>query len=709
MSQRYGTIVTDVGKGLIAEALAKGEKLSITKAAVGDGGGTYYMPNPGMVELKRQIWSGGINSVEIGESTNTIEVTAVVPSHVGGFTIREIAVYTDSDDIFAICNTPDTEKVLITSGAIGEMEIKIRIEVSNTDVITFVVDPNIIAATKRDLEKHDKSANAHENLLGPIEEKTEENTTAIEMLEEDITEIRDETQTKVDKEQGKGLSTNDFTTTYRQQIDGNKQNIALLQSDKEPLIKNAPIKTSMVDADTMPLSDSTTANLSKKISFANLKTSLKSYFDTLYSKYTHPTYTVRSAGLYKTAVDSTGHVSTATLVTANDLPAASTTQKGVVQLSDSVANTSNVQAATPSAVKQVYDMTKIEAGTVNLYRELHGLTVGSPRIDDMLKCISDNMGIGGRRMATIEFTFTNATAGNAVQPLSNIPFRLLKNTTLIGSYVTDANGKVYINSDDETAAFTAEFQPVFPMWTTVKTFQFFVPPLQNQPTVGVNVGVNLAFPLKITSSVNFSVLPQFASKRYDAFCVGGGAGGAGHAYVVGGLSSGGGGGGGYTTTIRSKTLGATMAVNIGYGGSGASHMDYGHYGGGTTSLVSGEMNCSASGGKGDDNYFQGGDGGSGGGSYSTGGGSDGANGAGSRGGAGQGTTTRAFGESWGELFSGGGGSGGGKDGLGGAGGGGTYGPGAAGTGGGGASYSINGWEYGGCSGGSGTAIIRLAQ
>lgn len=176
MSQLYGTFVTDIGKGLIAEALAKGIKLNITKAAVGDGGGAYYMPAPDMIKLKRQTWSGEINSVEIGGSTNTIEVVAVIPSDVGGFTIREMAIFTDDGKMFAICNTPDTEKVVITSGAAGEIEVVIRIEVSNTDAISFIIDPNVILATKSDIEKHNKAADAHkalfEKVAGSIEAVT---------------------------------------------------------------------------------------------------------------------------------------------------------------------------------------------------------------------------------------------------------------------------------------------------------------------------------------------------------------------------------------------------------------------------------------------------------------------------------------------------------------------------------------------------------
>lgn len=69
-------------------------------------------------------------------------------------------------------------------------------------------------------------------------------------------------------------------------------NITSLQTvldEKEALIKNAAAKTTLVDADTLPLSDSAASSGTKKITFANIKTVLKTYFDTLYNNYVHPT------------------------------------------------------------------------------------------------------------------------------------------------------------------------------------------------------------------------------------------------------------------------------------------------------------------------------------------------------------------------------------------------------------------------------------
>jgi len=53
---------------------------------------------------------------------------------------------------------------------------------------------------------------------------------------------------------------------------------ALFTSD----LTDATGKTTPVDADTLPINDSAASNVLKKVSWANLKATLKSYFDTLY-------------------------------------------------------------------------------------------------------------------------------------------------------------------------------------------------------------------------------------------------------------------------------------------------------------------------------------------------------------------------------------------------------------------------------------------
>ena len=189
--------------------------------------------------------------------------------------------------------------------------------------------------------------------------------------------------------------------------------------------------------------------------------------------------------------------------------------------------------------------------------------------------------------------------------------------------------------------------------------------------------------IKFLSSGTFTPLKAMT---IDAFLVGGGGGGQSP-----------GGGGGYTTTAKSIALTANVdyTITVGAGGAAGAIFTPGTDGGNSEAF-----GYSAAGGQRANSNTQGGNGGSGGGSsvqgHGSNGGSDGGNGSGKTPGIGQGTTTREFGESTGDLYSGGGG--GKAEGLGGAGGGGNYNEdGEANTGGGGG---------GSGSGGSGIVIIR---
>mgnify|MGYP006935595405 FL=1 len=165
----------------------------------------------------------------------------------------------------------------------------------------------------------------------------------------------------------------------------------------------------------------------------------------------------------------------------------------------------------------------------------------------------------------------------------------------------------------------------------------------------------------------------------DVFLVGGGGGSPSKTTSTDyGTVHSGGGGGGYTKTQKSVSVSVNSAISVSIGAGGGA----GSSGGTTTVKVNGSTYSASGGAAGGAPWFNGnntvcgsgGSGGSGGGSASSGGfaggsgGSDGGNGSSGKSnvfpvgsaGSGQGTTTRAFGESSGELYSYGGSGGGGS-------------------------------------------------
>lgn len=91
MENTYFAIVTDLGARKMLEAVNEGKKVNITHFAVGDGGGGYYTPSVEMTQLKNEVWRGAVNSCRISEeSENLLIIESVIPSDIGGFTIREM-------------------------------------------------------------------------------------------------------------------------------------------------------------------------------------------------------------------------------------------------------------------------------------------------------------------------------------------------------------------------------------------------------------------------------------------------------------------------------------------------------------------------------------------------------------------------------------------------------------------------------------------
>lgn len=160
---KYGSIVTTKGKEKITKAILEGKKVNIIEFAAGDGGGQYYQPTEIQTALNGEKWRGAVQECKVNpDSPNLIEIIAVIPPNEGGFTIREIGAFDDEGNLIVIANCPDTEKVIITTGAAGEVKLVIYMEISNAEVIELKVDPFTVSATKADLEEHNKNPNAHE-------------------------------------------------------------------------------------------------------------------------------------------------------------------------------------------------------------------------------------------------------------------------------------------------------------------------------------------------------------------------------------------------------------------------------------------------------------------------------------------------------------------------------------------------------------------
>lgn len=118
---------------------------------------------------------------------------------------------------------------------------------------------------------------------------------------------------KVDKVDGKGLSTNDYTTEEKNKLAGITSGAEVNQN----AFSNVVVGSTTIAADSK--TDSLTIVAGDNITLTPDATNDKLTITAKDTVYTHPTYTSKSSGLYKVTVDGTGHVSATTAVAKSDI------------------------------------------------------------------------------------------------------------------------------------------------------------------------------------------------------------------------------------------------------------------------------------------------------------------------------------------------------------------------------------------------------
>lgn len=141
------TIFTDYGQQLITEAIANKTTINITKIAVGDGMGAIYTPVSTQTALKRETWSGPIDSVQVNPTNkNQVIFEGIVGANVGGFYIREIGLYDQANKLVAISDFPESFKALADQ---YELYVRMILQTGSADVTNIIVSKDMIYATKK--------------------------------------------------------------------------------------------------------------------------------------------------------------------------------------------------------------------------------------------------------------------------------------------------------------------------------------------------------------------------------------------------------------------------------------------------------------------------------------------------------------------------------------------------------------------------------
>lgn len=154
MSQQYYTLVTNIGAARIAKATALGTVVNLSQMAVGDGGGQPITPSATATALTREVYRASLNMLEVDEN-NQKQVIAelLIPEEEGDFTIREVGLFDNNNNLIAIGSIADSYKPRLSSGTASQQIIRMVIQIDNTDAVGIKVDPAVVLATREYVEK----------------------------------------------------------------------------------------------------------------------------------------------------------------------------------------------------------------------------------------------------------------------------------------------------------------------------------------------------------------------------------------------------------------------------------------------------------------------------------------------------------------------------------------------------------------------------
>jgi hypothetical protein len=165
----FYTILTTIGKAIIANKVALGGTLNITELAVGDGNGEYYNPSEAQTELVNEVWRDAIKQISIDpDNGNWVVIEAVIPTTVGGWYVREVGIFDEDGHLIAIGKYPETYKPELEAGSGKDLYIRMILEISNASVVNLLIDPAIVLASRKYVDDSLNAAvNPHDHSGAP--------------------------------------------------------------------------------------------------------------------------------------------------------------------------------------------------------------------------------------------------------------------------------------------------------------------------------------------------------------------------------------------------------------------------------------------------------------------------------------------------------------------------------------------------------------
>lgn len=152
--KKYIAILTPAGEAKMAAAAISGEPVGFSHMGVGDGGGTPYQPYAEQTGLVNELYRAPLNRLVIADSgANVIRAEMVMFPQVGGFWLREAALYDDDGVCLALASLPPSYKPLLAEGSGRQQAVNLWIAVNNTADVRLMTDPAVVVASLGEVDR----------------------------------------------------------------------------------------------------------------------------------------------------------------------------------------------------------------------------------------------------------------------------------------------------------------------------------------------------------------------------------------------------------------------------------------------------------------------------------------------------------------------------------------------------------------------------
>lgn len=168
----YFTLLTDKGQELFAASAISGEPVGISYMAVGDGGGVSPTPDVLQPALINELYRAPLNRLVIADqSKNIIRAEMIILPQIGGFWLREAALYDDEGECIAVASLPPSYKPQLSEGSGRLHAVNLWIAVSNTADVELKADPSVILATVEEVNRAKSEAKDYaDEVAGALDE-----------------------------------------------------------------------------------------------------------------------------------------------------------------------------------------------------------------------------------------------------------------------------------------------------------------------------------------------------------------------------------------------------------------------------------------------------------------------------------------------------------------------------------------------------------